>query len=181
MEVCPTPDGGEKHALRTKTQSWSTKELQLEVFTVNLEARTISVSTLSQNSSKQQQDSKPGVENSMEQNMTLATAFQSINHHNAPCSVCYAGTRSTKITIPGRITCPTSWTREYYGYLMSASKYETHKRTAPICVDANPESMDGSAAATYKSMLYFLETTCLGIHCPPYADGAEVTCVVCTK
>ena len=42
-------------------------------------------------------------------------AFSSIFRYDAPCSVCYTPSRSTKITIPGRITCPDSWTREYYG------------------------------------------------------------------
>ena len=47
-------------------------------------------------------------------------AFTSMTYHDAPCAVCYAPTRIAKITIPGRISCPPSWTREYYGYLMAA-------------------------------------------------------------
>lgn len=108
-------------------------------------------------------------------------AFASIFRHDAPCSVCYSAARSTKITIPGRITCPSSWTREYYGYLMGNMWHATHKTRVPICVDVNAESIAGSAAHTVQSTMYFLETTCTGINCPPYSNGAEVTCVVCTK
>ena len=108
-------------------------------------------------------------------------AFSDILRHDAPCSVCYTPSRSTKITIAGRITCPDSWTREYYGYLMGAGLFTHHRSRLPICVDVNPESVAGSAAETVTSSLYFVETTCTGISCPPYSDGAEIACVVCTK
>ena len=54
-------------------------------------------------------------------------AFSNMAHHDVPCAVCYSGTRSTKITIPGRTACPSSWTREYYGYLMTEKYHESHK------------------------------------------------------
>ena len=50
-------------------------------------------------------------------------AFGSIEHHEAPSAVCYTARRNTKITIPARTSCPSSWTREYYGYLMAAAQY----------------------------------------------------------
>ena len=108
-------------------------------------------------------------------------AFSHVYRHDAPCSVCYTPSRSTKITIPGRMTCPDSWTREYYGYLMAAMSLSSHRSRVPICVDVDPESIPGSAVQTVTSLLYFVETTCTGIRCPPYSDGAEITCVVCTK
>ena len=108
-------------------------------------------------------------------------AFSDILRHDAPCSVCHTPSCSTKITIPGRITCPDSWTREYYGYLMSEHHYDQHQSRLSICVDENAESVGGSAAQNVASVLYFMETTCTGISCPPYSDGAEIACVVCTK
>ena len=39
--------------------------------------------------------------------------------HNVPCAVCYASTRAAMIMIPAKTQCPSSWTREYYGYLMT--------------------------------------------------------------
>ena len=44
---------------------------------------------------------------------------QSSAELNAPCAVCTVYTRSQALMIPGKINCPSSWTREYFGYLMS--------------------------------------------------------------
>ena len=110
-----------------------------------------------------------------------APAFSSIVRHNHPCAVCYTPTRNTKITIPGRTSCPPSWTREYYGYLMADYHHSIHKGKVPICVDRNSESVHGSAGFSGGSPLYFIETSCNGIPCPPYFSGAEITCTVCTK
>lgn len=112
-----------------------------------------------------------------------APAFSNIEHHDAPCTVCYTPTRNTKITIPGRISCPPSWTREYYGYLMASGQYPNQASgRVPACIDVNPESVPGSAGhANQPGELYFLETTCIGIRCPPYSNGVEITCAVCTK
>ena len=72
-------------------------------------------------------------------------AFSNIREHNAPCAVCYTPTRNTKITIPARTSCPPSWTREYYGYLM-APKSGHHSLKVPACVDINAETVPGTSA-----------------------------------
>lgn len=107
-------------------------------------------------------------------------AFSTLFRHYAPCAVCYTPTRNTKITIPARTSCPPSWTREYHGYLMSEQNHNTGTRV-PVCVDINAESVAGSGRGNTHSLLYFIETTCTGIRCPPYSNGAEISCVVCTK
>jgi hypothetical protein len=56
-----------------------------------------------------------------------------------------------------------------------------HHGKVPVCVDESSGSIPGSAAELAESVLYFIEATCSGIPCPPYTDGAEITCVVCTK
>ena len=106
-------------------------------------------------------------------------AFSDMFRHDAPCAVCYTPTRTAKITIPARTSCPPSWTREYHGYLM-ADRY-SHKPRIPVCIDVNAESVAGSARHNVRSLLYFLETTCTGIRCPPYSNGGEIACAVCTK
>ena len=106
-------------------------------------------------------------------------AFSDMFRHDAPCAICYTPTRTAKITIPARTSCPDSWTKEYYGYLMT-DKY-SHSSRVPVCVDVNAESVAGSAVQNGRSLLYFLETTCTGIRCPPYSNGAEIACAVCTK
>lgn len=109
-------------------------------------------------------------------------AFSNLVHHDAPCAVCYTSTRSVKISIPGRTSCPPSWTREYYGYLMTDRfQHPSHNSRVPVCVDVNSESVPGSATARVHSLLLFIEVICSGLTCPPYSNGAEVTCVVCTK
>ena len=105
--------------------------------------------------------------------------LRSFNSHNVPCAVCYTSTRGTVVMIPARLTCPSSWTREYYGYLMA--DYYGHYRTMFECVDQSPESVPGSAANTNGALFYHTEVKCNGIPCPPYDTQKEVTCVVCTK
>ena len=109
-------------------------------------------------------------------------ALSHLIDHEISCSVCYASSRSAVITVPGRKTCPQSWTREYYGYMV-ADKHATHHRLrAPICLDAEAEAAYGSTPGSLAtSFFYFMETTCSGIRCPPYVDGAELACAVCTK
>jgi len=106
--------------------------------------------------------------------------LRSVHDHNVPCAICYASTRETVVMIPARLSCPSSWTREYYGYLM-ASYYGQH-RTMFECVDRNPQSVPGSSANTNGALFYHVEAKCnVGIPCPPYDTQKEVTCVVCTK
>ncbi len=100
---------------------------------------------------------------------------------NGPCSFCYAPTRNAKIILPGRISCPATWMREYYGYYMSEAIFSAHKTKAPICIDVDAEGIPGSEAFGAASTIHFMETTCNGISCPPYTDGGEITCAVCTK
>ena len=115
------------------------------------------------------------------------TEYESVNgifsgkdQHNAPCAVCYASTRSTKLMIPAKTSCPSSWTREYKGYLM-AERHSHASNKVYECVDENPKSVDGSETATLAAHFYFVRTTCTGLPCPPYVNNRVITCVVCTK
>ena len=105
--------------------------------------------------------------------------LHSLHNHNVPCAVCYTSTRETVLMIPARLTCPSSWTREYYGYLMA--EYRGHHRSTFECVDHSPQSVPGSSANTNGALFYHTEVKCNGIPCPPYDTQKEVTCVVCTK
>ena len=59
--------------------------------------------------------------------------FTSVANHNVPCAACYTSARGSKIMIPGKVSCPSSWTREYYGYLMT--EYQKHKRMSFVCME----------------------------------------------
>lgn len=107
--------------------------------------------------------------------------FPGKNYHNVPCAVCYTAKKSVKLMIPGRITCPSTWTVEYKGYLM-AEKYNHARNTVYECVDENAESLAGSDDISNEiTALYFIHSTCNGLPCPPYVDKRVLTCVVCTK
>ena len=46
--------------------------------------------------------------------------------HNVPCAVCHVSTRAAVLMIPAWRHCPSQWTLEYTGYLMT--EYITHIR-----------------------------------------------------
>ena len=109
-----------------------------------------------------------------------APAYNNVFNHHGPCAVCYTPNRGTMLRIPAKVNCPTSWTREYYGYLMSHASRHPQRYTFE-CMDVNPIPRPGSVIDTNGAVFYFTETTCIGIPCGPYADGKEIPCVVCTK
>ena len=105
-----------------------------------------------------------------------------VNEHNVPCAVCYASMRVAVTMIPAKSRCPSTWTLEYSGYLMSAaSLYGHHYCTMYECVDKNPDSVPGTASSTNPAMFYNVEANCNGMACPPYNSQKELTCAVCTK
>ena len=58
--------------------------------------------------------------------------------HNALCAVCYLPTKNTVLMIPAKTSCPSGWTREYYGYLMSEAT--GNRRTICPFTPSVPES-----------------------------------------
>ena len=103
-----------------------------------------------------------------------------LHNHDAPCSVCRAESRGSKVMIPGRNICPGGWTTEYKGYLMS--EHYGHKgRTTAVCVDVDAEGRSGSYENKYGNLWYFIQGACGSLPCGPYVSGRELTCVVCTK
>ena len=64
--------------------------------------------------------------------------LRAVHDHNVPCAVCYASTRVAVTMIPAKIRCPSTWTLEYSGYLMSTRR-DRHYRTMFECVDKSPE------------------------------------------
>ena len=105
--------------------------------------------------------------------------LSAFHNHNVPCAVCYVTTRGTVLMIPGKTSCPSSWTQEYNGYLMT--ELYSHHRSTYECIDQNPESVPGGTGNQDGALFYFVEATCTGIACPPYTAGRELACAVCTK
>ncbi|XP_078380372.1 uncharacterized protein LOC144663339 isoform X10 [Oculina patagonica] len=101
--------------------------------------------------------------------------------HDAPCAVCYVKSRGSQMMIPGTNKCPSGWTREYYGYLMT-SHYNHAHQSEFVCVDVDAEVTPGTHKDTDGALLYIVEGDCRhALPCKPYIHGYELTCVVCTK
>ena len=102
--------------------------------------------------------------------------------HNAPCAVCYASTRAAMIMIPAKTECPSSWTREYYGYLMTEREHVNHHRSSFDCVDVNPDVVPGAGVNTEGALFQYVIASCsTGIQCPPFVSNKVLSCAVCTK
>ena len=82
---------------------------------------------------------------------------RNVKEHDAPCALCHTESRGSELMIPGRNICPSGWTLEYKGYLMSAY-YGHNGRTQFICVDADAEGTTGSHSDQEGALLYFVES-----------------------
>ena len=107
--------------------------------------------------------------------------FNSHHDQNVPCAVCHTSQRSSKLMIPGTISCPQSWTEEYDGYLMAAHHTQKHNKVYE-CVDKDGEAVPGQQHNTNGALFYHHAAACnTGIPCPPFVAKRPITCVVCTK
>ena len=106
--------------------------------------------------------------------------LENAHEYNAPCAICFVPTRASVVMIPAKTVCPSSWTREYYGYL--TTNLDNHRRSSFTCLDNSPEGVPGTEASTGNTaFLYYTITTCHGLSCPPYENNRILSCVVCTK
>jgi hypothetical protein len=96
------------------------------------------------------------------------------------CSVCRSTSRGTSLMIPGRTECYPGWHAEYSGYLMTGY-YGMAAASEYICVDGDPDTLLNSQPSHDGVHLGFVEGRCGSLPCPPYVDGRELPCVVCTK
>ncbi|XP_035687615.1 short-chain collagen C4-like [Branchiostoma floridae] len=103
----------------------------------------------------------------------------SVYEHDVPCAVCHVASRGSKLMIPARLSCPSGWTREYKGYLMT-ERY-THYRSEFVCMDGEPETRPAGHVNHNGALFYPVEASCGSLPCPNYVQGRELTCVVCTK
>ena len=110
----------------------------------------------------------------------LGQALDGLANQNIPCAVCEVSTRSKHLMVPGTYECPTGWTQEYSGWLMSA--YQGYKRTMFVCLDKDPQTVPGHQHQTEGTVMYHVEAECtVGLPCGPYDNRKELSCVVCTK
>ena len=109
--------------------------------------------------------------------------FASKHQHDVPCAVCRANNRGSLVTIPAMMTCPSGWTKEYYGYLMTS--YHAYNKQDFACVDRFSDSVPGGDGNQNGALFYQVEVRCSSdagnLPCTSYTNGRELSCVVCTK
>ena len=81
--------------------------------------------------------------------------YYAVHDQDVPCAVCHVVQRSV-LMIPGQYTCPTGWTREYYGYLVSA--FHGEHPTLYECMDESPESIGNPTVN--QATFYHVEARC---------------------
>ena len=100
---------------------------------------------------------------------------------DVPCAVCHVSNHTAFHMVPAKYTCPTGWTREYYGYLMTEYHGSGRHRTQFTCVDTALKPATGSFANKEGLLFYPVEGRCGSLPCPPYDSAKELSCAVCTK
>ncbi|KAJ8045203.1 Short-chain collagen C4 [Holothuria leucospilota] len=109
---------------------------------------------------------------------------RNLYQNEAPCAVCYAANKETVLTIPGTNKCLGSqgWTLEYQGYMMSS--HYTHYKSTFVCIDKDAEPIPRTTHNNNEPLLYVANAKCSagggGLPCPPYVDGYDILCAVCS-
>ncbi|KAI8519818.1 hypothetical protein Bbelb_030750 [Branchiostoma belcheri] len=106
---------------------------------------------------------------------------KALHYGNVPCAVCHAQGRGSKLMIPARNTCSRGWRKEYHGYLMASYYHTSYGGGQYVCVDEQIQGSFGGSANQAGALFYPVEASCGALLCPPYVNGRELTCVVCTK
>lgn len=87
--------------------------------------------------------------------------------------------RYKNFIIIARKTCDEGWKLEYHGYLM-AGYYNHNAGTTYKCVDKDPESLQGGHTNSNGYLFLYVEGRCGSLKCPPYVEGREIVCAVCS-
>ena len=61
------------------------------------------------------------------------------------------------------------------------TEHKAHYRSDYSCVDMNAEPLDNRNANENGALFFPVKAKCGSLRCPPYKDGTEVYCVVCSK
>ena len=116
-----------------------------------------------------------------EYRMQDGRALDHLRNYIVPCAVCAVSSRSAQMMIPGRLTCPHTWTVEYTGWLVADRN--NRNRAMFICLDKTPEATVKTPITVQGARMNHIEAACssTGLPCPPFDGTKELACVVCTK
>lgn len=62
-----------------------------------------------------------------------------------------------------------------------AGYYDHNRASKYICIDEQPDTLPGGQVMKDGYLLYAVEGRCGSLPCPPYVEGRELTCVVCSQ
>ena len=66
------------------------------------------------------------------------------------------------------------------GYLVAGGEHH-NSASEFICLDSRAEAESGGHLNREGKTFYIAEGRCGSLKCPPYINGRELTCVVCSK
>lgn len=78
--------------------------------------------------------------------------------HNIPCVVCSVSARNSVITITEKSSCPSGWTGEYEGFLMSGNGESSGAMYS--CVDMSMAFIPGSQSDEPGGQFWHVEAGC---------------------
>ncbi|VDH94265.1 Hypothetical predicted protein [Mytilus galloprovincialis] len=99
---------------------------------------------------------------------------------DVPCAACLDTNAVTSVMIPGKNSCPATWTKQYGGFLC-ANHYGHAGASEYSCVDENPQYFEGSRQNLDGKLFYPVSTVCGSLPCPPYENSKYLKCVVCSR
>ncbi|XP_034318267.2 uncharacterized protein [Magallana gigas] len=99
--------------------------------------------------------------------------------HDVPCAVCLLRNKSVVKMFPARKSCYKGWKLEYSGYLM-AGYHGQLASTMYTCIDEHPDTLHGGHSNKNGYLFYSVEARCGSLKCPPYVEGRELVCAVCS-
>ncbi|XP_060584601.1 uncharacterized protein LOC132740674 [Ruditapes philippinarum] len=92
------------------------------------------------------------------------SAWKHLKDQDILCAVCRI-TRNNVLMVSGRNTCQENYQLEYKGYLMS--RHYQHSASLFICIDNEPEVLQGGSFDDNGKSFYFVDGTCGSLKCPP--------------
>ena len=102
-----------------------------------------------------------------------------VYHHDNMYTLYYVNQFSAVHVVPSKYSCPTSWSREYYGYLMAG--YFDNSRSQFICVDYAFKATFGLRNNKDGLKYNKAEGRCGSLLCHPFDSNKKFTYVACTK
>ena len=102
--------------------------------------------------------------------------YEGKNNIHTTCALCSVEGRNTILMIPATYKCPQSWTREYYGYLMTDNTDTTF-----VCVDIGLDGEVMENTNLDSSVLKHVSAYPKRSHANTYKSTYALSCAVCSK